>query len=221
MNTTSTEAGEPLPPEYEVALNYTPAPVRDAACCYLSLDRRLARIVGQTSEPMLGQMRLAWWRDTLSAPVADRPKGDIVLEGAATQWAGHEKALIALVDAWEEMLVEPPLPRDAAMCFAEGRAAGFLELAEIAALQLDMKRYAYVGQAWALADAASHVPESEERALLLDCARSIPSMPHYPKIMRGAAVLDALAHRAIAKGGRPLMDGRGAALTALKIGLIG
>lgn len=221
MNTTGTEAGEALPPEYELALNYTPATMRDAACCYLSLDRRLAQIVGQTSEPMLGQMRLAWWRDMLSAPIAERPKGDIVLEGAATHWAGHEQALIALVDAWEEMLAEPPLPRDAALRFAEGRAAGFLELAEIAALQLDMTPYDHAGQAWALADAAAHVPDGEERELLLDCARSIPSMPRYPKILRGAAVLDALAHRAIAKGGRPLMEGRGAALTALKAGLIG
>lgn len=221
MKTTGKEAGEPLPPQYEVALNYTPAPVRDAACCYLSLDRRLAQIVGQTSEPMLGQMRLAWWRDMLRAPIADRPKGDVVLEGAGTHWTGHEHALIALVDAWEEMLVEPPLPRQVALRFAKGRAAGFLALSQLTAYQLDMSPYADAAQVWALADAAAHIPDGEERELLLDCARSIPTIPRYPKIMRGAAVLDALAHRAIAKGGRPLMEGRGAALTAFKTGLFG
>jgi phytoene synthase len=29
---------------------------------------------------MLGQMRLAWWREALGKPLADRPRGDEVLD---------------------------------------------------------------------------------------------------------------------------------------------
>ncbi|MEP2736360.1 MAG: squalene/phytoene synthase family protein [Erythrobacter sp.] len=219
--TTSLEAAEPLPPEYEIALSYTPSSVRDAARSYLSLDRRLAQIVAQTNEPMLGQMRLAWWRDVFETPIAERPRGDLVLEAIGQQWAGHEQPLIAMVDAWEEMLAEPPLPREAALHFAKGRAAGFLALAQMVLPELDVVKFMHAGYAWALTDAAAHIPDGEERDMLLSSARSFSPLPRYPKPMRGVAILDALARRAIAKGGRPLMEGRGAALTAFKTGLLG
>ena len=35
--------------------------------------------MARTTEPMLGQMRLAWWRDALGKPVDERPRGDAVL----------------------------------------------------------------------------------------------------------------------------------------------
>jgi phytoene synthase len=37
-----------------------------------------------------------------------------------------------------------------------------------------------------------------------------------PKTLRGLAVLEALALRALRRGGRPLMEGRGAPLTAFR-----
>ena len=46
---------------------------------------------------MLGQMRLAWWREALGKPVADRPRGDRVLDAIGQDWAGREAALVAMV----------------------------------------------------------------------------------------------------------------------------
>jgi phytoene synthase len=214
-------AGEALPPEYTIALNYTPAAIRGAAACYLALDRRLAQIVGQITEPMLGQMRLTWWRDMLGVPVSERPKGDAVLTQIGEHWHGQELALIALVDAWEEMLSDPPLPRDAALRFAKGRAAGFIALAQMQKPSTDLAKFAPIGQAWALVDAAVHISDVGERDMLFELAKSIDRTPRTPPALRGAAVLDALARRSLMKSGAPLMEGRGAALTALRAGLLG
>ena len=73
-----------LPPEAQLALAWSHAKVRGPLSIALQLDRRLARIVTRTSEPMLGQMRLAWWREMLGKPASDRPRGDAVLDGVVT-----------------------------------------------------------------------------------------------------------------------------------------
>ena len=181
------------------------------------LDRRLAQIVAQTSEPMLGQMRLAWWRDTLGTAVAERPTGDVVLDSLGVYWCGEETALIGLVNAWEELLTEPPLPEVSARNFASGRAAGFAVIAQMA----EQESLPKVGELWSLADAAAHFPDGEERAMLLKLAAEYSATRRLPRSLRGVAILDDLAARAIADAGAPLMKGRGAAILAIKRGLLG
>lgn len=211
------EAAEPLAPEIGIALSYTPAPVREALRAFFMLDRRLGQIVAQTSEPMLGQMRLAWWRDMFGIAVEQRPTGDAVLNHLGKHLSGEELALIDLVNAWEELLAEPPLPEQSARNFASGRAAGFSVIAQKAG---DESIFG-AGELWALADAAAHFPEGEERAMLITLAADYTPTPRLPRSLRGIAILDALAGRAIEDGGAPLMKGRGAALLALKRGLLG
>lgn len=105
-----------------MALAYTPPNMRAALTKLLELDARLARIVAATTEPMLGQMRLAWWRDTLGMDGSERPRGDAVMDGLGAVWGGKEAPLIALIDGWEWMLSEPPLSHEAASGFIDGRA---------------------------------------------------------------------------------------------------
>lgn len=171
---------------------------------------------------MLGQMRLAWWRDTLGMDASERPSGDAVLDAIGSEWRGPDRALVALVDGWECMLSEPPLSREAALGFAEGRAEA---LAGLAALPRVDERTAEsirtAGHLWAFADAASHVASGEERETFLDLGREWPAPGRLPPPFRGVAVLGALGARSIAAGGAPLMAGRGAALRALRAGLLG
>ena len=77
----SGELTENLADEAQLALAYIGPNLRDALRIFLELDGRLARIVSATTEPMLGQMRLAWWRDALGMAVSERPQGDAVLDG--------------------------------------------------------------------------------------------------------------------------------------------
>lgn len=212
----SVSQSEILPPEAQLALAHTRPEFRAALTIFLELDRRLGRIVAGTSEPMLGQMRLAWWRDMLGKPVSDRPTGDAVLDGIGRHWTRREAALVALVDGWEHLLAEPPLAERQARAFAEGRRDGLLGLFG------DGPGKEAAAWAWALADLAANVSLEDERAMLvrigLDRGEGGGAVP---RDARGLAVLGALGRRALRQGGRPLMEGRGAALVAARAAMIG
>lgn len=170
----------------------------------------------RTSEPMLGQMRLAWWRDALGKPMADRPRGDAVLDAIGAHWAGREAALVQMVDGWEVLVTAERIGAQEATGFGEGRGAFFAALASDAAPEAVL-RCAAAGFGWALADAATGVSDESERAALITAglARSGEG-GRLPADLRALAVLEALAMRALRRGGRPLMEGRGASLAALR-----
>lgn len=165
---------------------------------------------------MLGQMRLAWWRDALGTPIADRPRGDAVLDAIGTHWAGRETALVAMVDGWEVLVTAERLGRTEIDAFGTQRSKFF------AALDDDFSpassaRVAAAGIRWALADAAAGVSDDAERTALVEAGLArFGGGGTMPRSLRGLAVLDALALRALRRGGRPLMEGRGAPLAALR-----
>lgn len=210
------ESPDILPPEAELALAWSPPKVRAPLSIAFQLDRRLARIVARTSEPMLGQMRLAWWRDALGTPIADRPRGDAVLDAIGTHWAGREAALVAMVDGWEVLVSAERLGPAEIDVFGAQRSAFFGALDDIAA-QTSAARVASAGFRWAMADAAAAVSDAEERAALVAAGLGrIAPAGSMPRALRGLVVLDALSLRALRGGGRPLMEGRGAPLAALR-----
>ena len=180
-----------------------------------AFDRRLARIVRQTREPMLGQLRLAWWRDVLAQDATVRPRGDAVLDGLEAL-AGHETVLIAMVDAWEELLA-PELSRDAIQSHVSGRAAPFIALAE--ERQRGVVKQA--AQRWALADLAANLGKISEREQALLLAEKLDEAMPLPRAWRGLQVLEGLASRSLDRGGEPLMSGKGSALLALRIAVLG
>lgn len=205
-----------LPPEAELALAWTPPKVREPLSIALQLDQRLARIVARTTEPILGQMRLAWWRDALGIKPGDRPRGDAVLDAIGAHWAGREAALIAMVDGWEVLVTSETIGYAEAKAFGNGRGEFFVALTtEDEATAQD--RLAAAGYRWALADAASAISDPGEREVLISAglARAHLGGP-FQRGVRGLAVLEALALRALKRGGRPLMEGRGASLTAFR-----
>lgn len=208
---------ETLPPPQRLALAYAPRRLRGATLGLLALDAHLAALVRRTREPLLGQARLAWWRERLEEPAERRPHGDPLLDLLAV-WQGHEAGLIALVDGWEHLL-GPALDGLAISAFAEGRAAAFGALAGLAG---ESDEAGVAGKRWALADLAAHLGNPEEKARALDAAaalgrRAIP----LSRALRPLAVLDGLARRSLANGGAPLAHGPLAALAALRLGIVG
>jgi phytoene synthase len=215
----SEEIEEPLAPAAALALAHSPPSIRLPLTTMLALDRRMARIVAGTSEAMLGQIRLAWWRETLHAAPGDRPQGDPVVDGVSAHWAGHEDALIALVDAWELMLGDS-LEEAQIIPLGEGRGAPFAALAQMAG-EVEEAAFADAGARWALADVAAHTSDPKERRLLLESARRITAQVTFPRPLRGLAILDALARRSLKRGGAPFMQGRSAAVTIMRAAVFG
>jgi phytoene synthase len=69
------------------------------------MDMRFGDIVRTAREPMIAQIKMAWWREALTEAVDLRPKGEPLLQ-ALTAVGGviPLSALEALVSAWEELL---------------------------------------------------------------------------------------------------------------------
>lgn len=94
---------ETLPAIQRLALAYAPARTRDATLALLALDGRLAGVLRSASEPMLAQIRLAWWRDILGREAAERPSGE-PLVALLEPWGREAGELVALVDGWEQLV---------------------------------------------------------------------------------------------------------------------
>jgi phytoene synthase len=212
---------ELLPAAQRLALAYLGEAEQTKLEPAFALDFRLARIVGAATEPMLGQMRIAWWRDMLSKPVGERPQGDAVLNKISEYWNEDEAALIDLANAWEELLLAEQLDSDTAIRIAKGRGAFVTQTIQTAGYS--QKTSAEVlAMRWALADLAAHCSLEEERNLLVGIAdRYTPKREPLPRNLRGFAVLNALSLHALKRGGRPLAEGRMGALIALRAGLLG
>lgn len=207
---------ESLPPGRRLALAYAPAASRTPLLALLALDVRLAGIVRNSHEPMLAQLRLAWWREQLRQDGAGWPEGEPLL-AALRSWNGGHGALVALVDAWEGMTGDAPLAPVVFEQLAQARAEGFAALAPGAAG--DVLR---LGRNWALADLAARLSHPEEKAAALDLARAQDWRgAALPRAMRPLAVLHGLAARALRRGGNMDRIGPLDLLAALRIGLFG
>jgi len=94
-----------LPPPANLAVAYTPVAFRPAFTLLLQLDVRFADIVRKAREPMIAQIKLAWWRDAFAAEPTVRPKGEPLLQALGACGDGiSPSALEDLVSAWELLL---------------------------------------------------------------------------------------------------------------------
>lgn len=171
---------ENLPPVARLALAYAPAPLRPRWLTLLALDARLGQVVQQAREPMLGQLKLAWWRDRLAQNAQDWPKGEPLLS-ALGAWGGEHGVLSMLVDGWEAVLADGPLS-----ALGEGRGAALIALCTQA--PRDLGRLAH---GWALADLAPLL--ADRPAYRTELAAVDWHRPRLPKAMRPLLVLHGAA----------------------------
>ena len=206
----------------EVALAWAKGPTRSLLVPLLTLDERLGRIVAGAREPMLAQMRLAWWRDRLGEARETRPRGDPVLDAIGEHWRGEEPALVALVDGWEELLGEAPLNENAFERFAEGKGAAFAAAARLAGQGGYAEAARLAGCRYALGDCLSRLSNPLERKRLRTVANRISSgRSRLPRALRPLAVLGGLGERVLRRGAGPLFGDRASALLATRLGILG
>ncbi|GAA0741045.1 MULTISPECIES: squalene/phytoene synthase family protein [Sphingomonas] len=187
----------PEDPERVLILSYAPVTGRPALAALLALDEALAQLLRTTSQPAVGQLRLAWWREALAKLDTAPPPAEPVLRGLAAELLPRGvtgASLVPIVHGWEVLVEEEALDGLALARYGAGR--GSLFVAAGTALGAAGDPLAQGGEGWALADLARHLGDGVEA----DAARSLAA----PKLAealgqrwsRNARALGAMAHRA-------------------------
>ena len=163
-----------IDPERGLAMAYAPDDGRRAALsALLGLDAALADVVRTTTQPAIGQIRLAWWREQLAKLDHTPPPAMPVLTTLAETVLPRGvtgAALVKVVEGWEVLIEEETLDHEALGRFGAERGGQLFALAA-AILGGDAGRAATLGQGWALADLMQHIddPAPAEQAAMLAC----------------------------------------------------
>lgn len=185
-----------IDPERALTLVYAPARVRSALAALWRLDERLGSTVATTTEPMIGAIRLAWWREALEALDQRGPPDEPLLgEIAGTLLPlGISGAELAAMEAGWAALLEGDPPDEEAM-ERHGRLRGRL-LFGLAAKILGhegSEEAAIAGEGWALIDLAVRMRDPGAAARARARARScLDGLAGY-RWPRGLRPLGALA----------------------------
>ena len=207
-----------MPPVLRLALAYAPEPSRGHLLAFFALDARLAGIVRSSREPMLAQLRLAWWREQLCLEQLPVDAKDPLL-AALKDWPAPRETLAALADGWEAMTGPAPLPASAFGQLAASRAAA---MAALGSTQAECEAALRMGRNWALADIAAHLSDPRERETALKLAQEQDwRRAKLSRRLRPLAVMHGLAARAIRRDSPDLTMTPVAALLAIRIGLFG
>ncbi len=188
-------------PERALAIAYAPAPIRPALAALFMLDLRFGAILSATREPMIGAMRLAWWREALetldrAAPPAEPLLGVLAAHVVPRGVAGAE--LAAMEDGWAALLEgDPPAAAQIAR-HGEERGARLFGLAGRLLGDSDEKLTGAAGAGWALADLAQRLSNAgaaaEARRQALARLEAIRGR-RWPAALRPIGMLAVLARR--------------------------
>lgn len=144
------------PDRYLTAL-FAPAARRESLLAIYAFNLEIARIREIISEPMMGQIRLQWWRDALAEIYAGTPRRHQVVAPLARAIERHDltRALFeTMLDAREQDMQDGPPETLADLTgYAGATAGGLCELAvEALGVRDENARRAgnLVGTAWAL-----------------------------------------------------------------------
>lgn len=185
------DIAETLTAVERAAIAYAPADIRPLWLGFLALDARLARAAKPGAEPLLAQIKLAWWRDIFTKPAGEWPSGEPLLALLAA-WNGERAALSELVDGWEAATIG----EDGGVRLRAARVEVMLALSRLAG--------------------AVDEPDTVRRATLdWQDGEAAGSSPRLTRALRPLAVLRALALRG--EGGSAL----GGFLTLVRSGLTG
>lgn len=153
-----------------LVLRHAPVAAREALAVLFALDERLGDIVRTTREPLVGQMRLTWWRDALSALDEQQPAPAepvlVEVQRLLLPRRVSGAALAPMADGWM-MILHDGFASDGSLAdygtlrggtlFAA--AARVLGAAEVAMLD-------EAGRGWALADLAANISSATDAATI-------------------------------------------------------
>ncbi len=135
---------------------FAPEAEREQLFALYAFNQEVAKTAEVVSEPMLGQIRLQWWREALTGIYDGNPRHHEVVEPLARAVEAKRlprDLLEAVIDAREfDLEAEPPADMAALRVYAEGTSTTLLRLAlKILAAEDSASEAAaeHLGQAWA------------------------------------------------------------------------
>ena len=186
-----------LDPDRQLALAYVPAAARPGIEALWRLDLGFASILATGTQPLISQMRLAWWREALERLDSAPPPAEPVLQALAAHVlpAVSGAELAAMEEGWLVLLSDDALSEQDLAHYAE-RRGGLLFTYGARLLGDDAFPVRRAGELWALADLARH---SREDGIASPPAES---QPKWPKRLRPLGMLAMLARRDLERLGR-------------------
>ena len=100
---------EPIGADRELALLHMPSSRRNAFAALFAVDAAMGDVVARTTEPALGRIKLAWWREQLQALDEGPPPAEPRLSAAAEHLlpSGISGAEIAELESGWATLLDP------------------------------------------------------------------------------------------------------------------
>lgn len=194
-----TDAALPFDPLHRLIMAYAKRPDRPRYELVFALDDRFAEVIRSTSETLIGQMRLTWWRDILTKPAGQRPVGEPLVGriNEAEQQGTDLSPLLRLLEGWEYLLDDFPWDDRQFEQYAVKRGEGLFAFALGGddALTNDQRAGA---QAWALWDLARHCSDTNMRALAFEkCSRFFETVSpvHFDRSGRPLSIMCKLVQR--------------------------
>jgi phytoene synthase len=182
------------------ALAQVPEDKRAAVGALWRLDSALGAVLAGGREPMISQIKLAWWRESLEKLDRERPPAEPMLkEVAATiipTVSGSE--LAELETAWLVLLSPGPLTEADLHDYASRGRRLFRYSARLLGGELGAEQE-LAGEGWALADLARHSSKADAQ-LALVAARARLRRVLWPRPTRPLGMLAALARRDVERG---------------------
>lgn len=188
----------PLDHDRALALAYVPAARRPAVDALWRLDATLSAVLSTGREPLISQIRLAWWREALEKLDREPPPAEPILRAVAASLlpSGISGAALSEMEGgWALLLSPDPLRPDELSAYAAKRGGLlFRYTAQLLGSDLPPGGEA-AGGAFALIDLARHSGSEADAEAALAAARATPWPRRWPSALRPLGMLAALAPR--------------------------
>ena len=197
-----TPGGPQLDADRTLALTYVPAARREAIAALWRLDAALGAVLAGGRAPLISQIKLAWWRDSLEKLDSAAAPAEPVLQDVARHVlpAGATGAeLSGMEEGWGVLLSQEALTADELASY--GSARGGLLFRYSAALLGERlsSEMEEAGAAWALVDLARHSNETDAANAMAAAAPRLTRL-RWPSRLRPLGMLAALAARDLQHG---------------------
>jgi 15-cis-phytoene synthase len=187
-------------PDRSFALEHVANTYREPVTALWALDEQLGTIVASTTQPMVGQMRLLWWREALESGASGHP---VLAEMTSVFGRGIGAAAVGtMIDGWEELLEPLPLSEVQLAAFAAQRGT---QLFTLTSQICDVTCPDEAGAGWALADFAFRCSDKVTSSLALAMAKErlasldMRSVPRPLRILARLARIDVTAGKRVVR----------------------